>query len=150
MKGEKFEEADAPVDLDLCEDASRSIGDLVREILREHVTGLGPDRAMFPDVECVITPAASSGRGQPGRSGMRPSRVCLDAESGGDAPGAVLSHRNFVAPQHGYAAERSVAACSIQSRTLVSVSGQRRRGRFPPSPRSCGTRFLSFNARMPN
>lgn len=151
MKGEKFEEADAPVDLDLCQDASRSIGDLIAEILREHVTGLGPDRAMFPDVECVITPAASSGRGQPGRSECDP-RAILDATDGGDA-GRAVPCGNFLCPRpHFYAAawERSAAACAIQSRTFVSVSGQRRRGLFPPSPLSCGTRFLSFNARTPN
>lgn len=71
----------------------------VRSIVREFVLSLGRDRAMLYGGVCVITPAASSGRGQPGRSGMRPSRACLDAESGG-CLGAVLSHRNGVAGGH--------------------------------------------------
>jgi hypothetical protein len=33
---------------------ARSIGDLIAEIVREHVIGLGPNKAMFPDVEVTF------------------------------------------------------------------------------------------------
>lgn len=67
---------------------------LIGEIVEAFVLGLGRDQAMTAERVVRITPAASSGRGQPGRSGMRPSRACLDATSGGDAGHGKFSMAN--------------------------------------------------------
>lgn len=115
MEGTEINEVeglDSPVDPDEC-DKARLIG----EIIREFVIGLGHDQAATAYSVVEITPAASSGRGQPGRSECDP-RAILDAESGG-CLGAVLSHRNFVCPRpHCQAAAwgREAAASANSSR----------------------------------
>jgi hypothetical protein len=49
-----------------------------------------------------------------------------------------------------HAASASGRYVDMKRLIFASVSGQRRRGREPRSPFSCGTRFLSFVANSPN
>ena len=92
---------------------------LIGEIVEAFVLGLGRDQAMTAECVVRITPAASSGRGQPGRSECDP-RAILDAGNGGGVPGAVLSHRNFVCPRP----HCQAAACGRENASGGYMSGR--------------------------